>query len=122
MKKSKYNAKKTMCHHCGKPHDSKKEAVRCDELHRMQESGMICDLRTQVEIQILPATKYVHADSRMTNERKMGYKADFVYTECASGKQIIEDVKGYQTKEYKLKRKMVKYLFCRNGECVFLET
>ena len=122
--KSKYNAKKqkTPCIFCGEKHDSKKESARCVELHQMQERGLIRDLRTQVKIDILPPVKYVQADPRMTNERGMGYIADFIYTECSSGAKIVEDVKGYKTKEYMIKRKIVKYMFCRKGECVFLET
>lgn len=122
--KSKYNAKKqkTPCVFCGEKHDSKKEAARCVELHQMQERGLIRDLRSQVKIQILPFTRYAESDPRMQNERHLTYTADFCYTEVASGKSIIEDVKGFKTKEYKIKRKIVKYMFCRKGECVFLET
>ena len=122
MKKSKYNARKTKCHYCKELHDSAKEAARCDELHRMQNDGLIRDLQTQVKILLVPATKYSHVDCRMCNERAMAYIADFKYTECSSGCVIIEDVKGVKTDVYKDKRKIVKYMFCRNGECVFLET
>jgi hypothetical protein len=33
------------------------------------------------------------------------YVADFVYTE--NGQQIVEDVKGFKTREYKAKKKMM---------------
>lgn len=122
MKKSKFNARKTACNYCDKPHDSKKEAFRCNELHRMQGAGLIRDLQTQVRIQLLPAEKYSQADCRMCNEKSLSYIADFKYTECSSGCVIIEDVKGMQTDLYRAKRKIVKYMFCRNGDCVFLET
>ena len=41
--------------------------------------------------------------------REISYIADFVYEQ--GGKIIVEDVKGMQTKEFKLKRKMFEYQF-----------
>ena len=38
------------------------------------------------------------------------YEADFGYTETATGRAVVEDVKGVQTPEYKLKKRLVKAL------------
>ena len=38
-------------------------------------------------------------------ERECSYKADFVYGE--DGKTVVEDVKGFRTKEYIIKRKLM---------------
>lgn len=38
-------------------------------------------------------------------ERECSYRADFEYTE--DGETIVEDVKGFKTKEYIIKRKLL---------------
>ena len=43
-------------------------------------------------------------------EKAVTYIADFVYIDNATGKTIVEDCKGFHTKEYILKRKMLLYL------------
>lgn len=35
------------------------------------------------------------------------YICDFRYTDCETGEQIIEDFKGFRTKEYRLKKKLM---------------
>jgi len=60
--------------------------------------GLITGLKTQVKYELLPKQGKVQAVS---------YKADFVYEE--NGKTIVEDVKGFKTKEYILKKKMMLY-------------
>lgn len=95
---NKYKAKKTDC--CqGHTHDSKKEAYRCDLLHILQKHGKISNLRIQV--------------------KAVNYVADFVYTE--NGLTIIEDTKGVKTKDYIIKRKLLKQKFCQDGKTVFRE-
>ena len=115
---SKYHNTKAACEH-GHIHDSKKEAVRCNDLHRLRDNGEISDLQIQVPYQLIPATEY----ENMPNERSMRYVADFTYRR---GKNIVvEDVKSDETRkipEYVNKRKLFKYLFCRNGGVIFLET
>jgi hypothetical protein len=118
---NKYNAKKTVCAN-GHVHDSGAEAKRCDELHMMQKSGLISSLKTQVRFDLIPAAKYVQDDPRMCNERGLVYIADFVYFENSSGLKIIEDVKGMRTADYIIKRKIMKYMHCRQGDTVFIET
>jgi hypothetical protein len=41
-------------------------------------------------------------------EREVAYIADFVYTE--DGKRIVEDSKGFKTKDFIIKRKLMLYM------------
>lgn len=115
MRRAKYHSRKTSCQY-GHMHDSRKEAVRCNELHLMQRAGEISGLRTQVKFILLPARKYID----QPNERAVTYIADFVYNE--DGITVIEDTKGVKTKDYIIKRKMLKDRYCREQGCIFRET
>lgn len=95
----KYHAKKTELD--GITFDSRKEAQRYAELKLLERSGAIHNLRRQVKYELIPAQK---KDGK-TIERACHYIADFVYEE--NGKTVVEDVKGYRTKEYVLKRKLM---------------
>ena len=95
----KYHAKKTELD--GITFDSRKEANRYAELKLLERSGAIHNLQRQVRYELIPAQK---KDGK-TIERACHYIADFVYTE--NGKTVVEDVKGYRTKEYVLKRKLM---------------
>lgn len=111
----KYHSRKAVCG-AGHTHDSRKEADRCDELRMMEQSGLVSDLRTQVRIELIPAARY----EGMPSERRCDYVADFCYTE--NGVRVIEDCKGFRTKDYIIKRKLVKHLCCRDGKMIFRET
>lgn len=115
---NKHHSKKTSCSF-GHTHDSKKEAERCDELHLLQGIGEIHSLEIQKAYLLIEAQKY---SEPMKNERKAEYKADFVYYDNRMKKWVIEDSKGMRTKDYILKRKLMKQLYCRDGETVFIET
>lgn len=115
MRQTKYHSRKTSCLY-GHLHDSKREAIRCNELHLMQRAGEIRSLQTQVKFELLPARKY----DNMPNERKVEYIADFVYAQ--NGVTVIEDSKGHRTKDYIIKRKLLKNKYCRDGKFVFKET
>lgn len=95
----KYHAKKTELD--GITFDSRKEAQRYAELKLLERSGAIHNLQRQVRYELIPAQK---KDGK-TIERACHYIADFVYEE--DGKTVVEDVKGYRTKEYVLKRKLM---------------
>ena len=41
-------------------------------------------------------------------EQKCSYIADFVYTE--NGEKVVEDTKGFRTKDYIIKRKLMLYI------------
>ena len=84
----KYGAKPTTVD--GKRFASKREARRYAELKLLERAGKIDALQTQVRFRLVQVVHYV---------------ADFVYTE--NGQTIVEDVKGYKTREYKAKKKLM---------------
>lgn len=84
--------------------DSQKEAERYLELKRMEEEGVISDLKLQPEYNLLP--KQVDATGRCL-ERSLSYRADFSYIK--DGETIVEDVKGFRFPEYIIKRKLMLY-------------
>jgi hypothetical protein len=110
-------------------YDSKKEARRADELRMMEKAGWIKDLQEQVPYELIP-TIFEAPDGRLMEsteeapiskhrreklglwcvERCCTYIADFVYTDCATGKLVVEDTKGYHTKDYIVKRKLMLWL------------
>ena len=130
---TKYRSKKTACCY-GHIHDSSKEAHRCGELHLLQRAGVISNLQFQVKYELIPgAYETVKTGKYYVRGPKAGepktktvciekpcyYVADFVYTE--NGKTVIEDCKGMRTKEYIIKRKLLRQKYC-NENTAFLET
>lgn len=114
---NKYKAQKTACNN-GHLHDSKKEAERCNELFLLQRAEKIKDLEIQKEYELIPAQKF---NKPMKSERKACYKADFVYFDNTLNKTVIEDTKGCKTKDYILKRKLMKQIYC-DEDTIFIET
>lgn len=98
---TKYNNKKVTVN--GQVFDSKKEANRYKELLLLEKAGAIKDLRTQVKFTLIPSQRD-EATGKVI-ERECSYKADFVYSE--GDKTVVEDVKGFRTKEYVIKRKLM---------------
>lgn len=95
--RSKYRNVKTT--RFGQVFDSKKEANRYLELRSLLEQGEIKNLRRQV--------KYPFVLNSVTVAT---YIADYVY-EDRYGNEIVEDVKGFRTREYKIKRKLMLALY-----------
>lgn len=95
---NKYRNKKVVID--GYKFDSKAEGDRYLELKLMLRAGVIKDLQMQVPFELIP---------KQQGERACTYKADFVYTDVATGKQVVEDVKSEATKtpEYKIKKKLM---------------
>lgn len=98
---SKYNSKKTIVD--GQKFDSRKEAERYQELLLLERVGAIKNLSRQVKFVLIPSQRD-EATGKII-ERECSYRADFEYTE--DGKTIVEDVKGFRTKEYIIKRKLL---------------
>lgn len=98
---TKYNNKKVTVN--GQVFDSKKEANRYKELLLLEKAGAIKDLRMQVKFTLIPAQRDEATGEVI--ERECSYKADFVYSE--GEKTVVEDVKGFRTKEYIIKRKLM---------------
>ncbi len=99
--------------------DSQKEARRYDFLIERERAGQIQDLRLQVDFTLQEA----YTDTEGRRVRAIRYKADFVYkrpTEVMGVENgpvlwvlVVEDVKSKptRTKEYAIKRKMLKDRF-----------
>ena len=83
--------------------DSQKELKRWHELLLLQRGGVISDLKRQ------PSFSFIINDSVMkyASGRPLTYRADFSYQE--GGKLVVEDVKGFKTKDYKIKWALMKY-------------
>lgn len=116
---AKYNATKVTID--GHTFDSKKECNRYLELKLLERGKVISDLRTQVEFELLP-NQYITEkrygksgkplkDKKVLLERRVVYRADFVYTLNETGETVVEDVKGIRLPEYVLKRKMFLYKY-----------
>ena len=101
---SKYYSRKTTIY--GITFDSKKEADRYCELRLLEMAGKIRELKRQVQFVLQPTFK-----KNGKTIRAITYVADFEYYDIEKGKYIVEDVKGYKTKEYKLKKKMFEYRY-----------
>lgn len=99
---SKYGNRKTVVD--GIVFDSAREARRWQELTLLERCGEITGLQRQVPFELIPTQR----EGKKVVERAVVYIADFVYTE--NGRRIVEDAKGVRTKEYIIKRKLLRYL------------
>lgn len=82
--------------------DSKKEANRYKELKILMRAGEIRSLRLQPRYEVQPAFK----DGYGRRHRPITYVADFEYYDLKARKTVVEDVKGFKTDVYKLKKKL----------------
>ena len=113
-RQSKYGNKKTISD--GIVFDSKKEAIRYNELKLLEKAKEITDLELQPRFMLLPSFK---RDGKTI--RKIEYVADFRYRE-PDGTVIVEDVKSAITKKnpvYMLKKKLLLHKY---KDIVLLET
>lgn len=85
--------------------DSRKEANRYAELKLLERAGKISRLQRQVDYTLIPS-QYI--DGKCV-ERACKYIADFVYMD-ADGNWVVEDTKGFKTKDYIIKRKLMLYV------------
>lgn len=105
----------------GKKYPSEKEAYRAAELDMLQKAGEITDLQEQVKFVLIPAqreeSEEIYLRGKNKGEKKPGkllekecaYLADFVYKD-RDGKLVVEDTKGFKTKEYLIKRKLMLFV------------
>lgn len=98
QKRSKYGSVKTEID--GFVFDSKREAARYSELKLLQAAGEIADLSMQVKYHCSVNGKPICT-----------YIADFEYFTTADLKRHTEDVKGYKTDVYRLKKKLVEAIY-----------
>lgn len=102
--KNKYHAQKIVVD--GITFDSKREAQRYHELKLMQAGGLIEDLQVHVPFYL-----------KLNNILLSTYEADFVYNAkelTIDGvwrwADVVEDVKGVRTREYQIKKRLMKAL------------
>ena len=98
--------------------NSKKEYRRYCELIMLEKAGQIQNLELQKVYELIPAQyetfeRYGKNGNRLKDgsrciEKACVYKADFVYTE--NGKTVVEDTKGFKTKDYIIKRKLMLHI------------
>ena len=95
--------------------DSKREARRYLDLLLLLKAGEISDLRRQVKYVLIPTQREPDIIGPKGGrkpgkllEHEVAYIADFVYKD-KDGNTIVEDTKGFRTKDYELKRKMMLY-------------
>ena len=100
---NKYYSKKIV--HDNEKFDSKKEFNRFKDLQLVERGGVISGLKRQVKFELIPSQKN---EFGKVIERPVSYVADFVYYK--NGRKIVEDVKGYKTPEYIIKRKLMLYM------------
>lgn len=81
--------------------DSKRERARYEELILLQRAGRITDLKRQIRFDLIPS-QYQNGKCIY---RKVSYIADFTYLQ--DGKLVVEDVKGFKTPEYIIKKKLM---------------
>lgn len=92
----KFNARRTEVD--GIQFDSAKEARRYAELRLLERAGEIRNLELQPRFDLV-----------VNGKKVCRYVGDFAYFQ--GNERIIEDSKGFQTREFKLKRKLFEALF-----------
>ena len=110
---SKYRNKKVT--RDGETFDSIREYNRWCELKLLERAGEIKDLKRQVKFVLIPTQRDKvwnektrrYEDGKII-EREVSYVADFVYINRL-GYIVVEDTKGFKTKDYIIKRKMMLY-------------
>lgn len=100
MAYNKYGNKKVKVD--GHTFDSQKEARRYKELKLLERAGKIKDLELQPMFELIPTIR-----TETETLRKTVYKADFRYVDTKTKGVVVEDVKGFKTDVYKLKKKML---------------
>lgn len=99
----------------GIEHDSQREANRWCELKLLERAGKIQHLDRQVKFVLIPAQYEYEGKKRKLVERECAYIADFVYHNAEDGKLVVEDTKGFKTKDYIIKRKLMR---CVHGVAI----
>ena len=104
MIRSKYGNKKVFID--GIKFDSQKEGNYYLKLKLLEKGNIIKDLELQKVYELQPGFKLGNK-----TYRKIEYKADFCYKTISDDKLHIVDTKGFRTKEYMLKKKILAYKY-----------
>ena len=92
--RAKYRNKKVTID--GLKFDSKAEGARYTQLKRMESAGLITGLQCQPPFDLV-----------VNGQKITRYTADFEYRD-GEGRRVVEDVKGVRTRDYVLRRKLMK--------------
>lgn len=114
---SKYHSRKVTVD--GITYDSMKEYRRFKELSLLERAGAIQNLQRQVKYVLIPAQRaFTNEIDKKGNfkkgkllERECSYIADFVYVDMQTGRLTVEDTKGFRTKDYIIKRKLMLWVY-----------
>ena len=96
--------------------DSKKEGLRYIELKTLQMGGAISELECQKSFELLPTRHY---GDEVVHGCK--YIADFYYYDKQLNSYVAEDVKGFPTDVYILKKKLFLEKYVSSGKIIFFE-
>ena len=99
----KYGNEKTVYN--GITFDSKLEAERYEQLLLLEKAGVIHHLKLQVEFQINQGWKNPDTGEKIKSNF---YVADFQYVDDNEGRIIVEDTKGMETADFRLKWNLVR--------------
>jgi len=104
----------------GHKFDSKREANRFTELLVLERAGEIANIELQPKfplqvLRMIDGTP-THVDIKIRskgfpNGRRCSYRADFRFQCLRTGKQIVEDVKGFDDDRARFKRAVVEAVF-----------
>lgn len=96
----KYHNKKI--EHEGYIFDSIKERDRYITLQMLVDDGLIDSLEIQPKFKL---------KAKYDCGRELYYKADFGYQDLQTMEMVYEDVKGFETQEFKIKKALVKLFY-----------
>lgn len=102
--RNKYNNTKTIYN--GHKYDSKREAEKAQELDLMKQAGEVIDWTPHPRYLLIP--RYRNKDGKIV--RPICYIPDF-WVKYPDGSEVVIDIKGFQTPEFKLKKKMFDYRY-----------
>jgi hypothetical protein len=80
--------------------DSEREANRYKQLSFLLKAGVIGLLERQVAFELNEGGTH-----------SLKYVADFVYVRQDTGERIVEDCKGFRTKEYRKKKRLMRQVY-----------
>lgn len=101
----------------GMTFDSKRELNRYIELKLLERAHKISELERQKVFELIPAQREADTIGARGGTRKgkvieqaVKYIADFCYKD-ENGETVVEDTKGFRTKDYVIKRKLMLYKY-----------
>ena len=97
-RRSKFNNRKVMLQ--GVTFDSKAEAAHYLRLKALLEEGRIAELEIHPRFEL-----------HLNGYRICRYHADFSFVAVSTGQRIVQDVKGYRTAVYRLKKRLFRAIY-----------